>query len=387
MDRIPVLCVDDEPRVLGGLALQLRRRYDVTVAHTGSEGLDLLHRKGPFVIVMSDMRMPGMDGATFLTHVRQQAPDTMRIVLTGQADLPSAIAAVNDGQVFRFLTKPCPPDALRQAFDAAAEQHRLVTSERVLLERTLHGSVKTLVDVLALVSPVAFGRAQRLKRLTGAMANHLDLPDRWQIEVAAMLSQLGMVSLPEDVVARAEAGVVLADDERAMVRRAAAVTDDLLANIPRLEPVRAMLAAARRRRDPLELVTEDLVPIERGAQVLRAAAMADTMDSRGERPEAILDTLRNPPGAFDTDVLAALGAVLGEEVTRGDGILEIPRSAVVPGMVLAADVRLNTGVLIVARGYEITASFVERLRNYPPGVVVEPLEVRAGSAPDPFSAM
>ena len=189
MNRQKVLCVDDEPHVLEGLSQLLRRLLDVHTATSGALGLEALDRDGPFAVVLSDMRMPGMDGAAFLARVRQQAPDTVRMLLTGHADLQSAIAAVNEGQIFRFLTKPCPPDQLRAAMTEAVRQYELVTAERVLLEETLHGSIRVLTDILSMMSPRVFGRATRVKQLVDELAGGIGLPDHWPILVAA--SEIG----------------------------------------------------------------------------------------------------------------------------------------------------------------------------------------------------
>jgi DNA-binding NtrC family response regulator len=162
-----VLCVDDEPNVLEGLRRQLRRHFSVATANGGILALEVLEREGPFAVVVSDMRMPEMDGAAFLGRVREQAADTVRVLLTGQADLDATIAAVNEANIFRFLTKPCPTESLITALNAAVEQHRLIMAERVLLEQTLHGSVKALTDILGLANPTAFGRAARAKKYVG----------------------------------------------------------------------------------------------------------------------------------------------------------------------------------------------------------------------------
>ena len=176
--RPRLLCVDDEPNVVDGISLHLRRAYDVVGAGGGDEGLRRLRDGAPFAVVISDMRMPGMDGATFLAHAREVAPDATRLLLTGHADLSDAIVAVNRGGIFRFLTKPCPPEELRQAVDAAAEQHRLVTAERVLLEQTVRGAVKALTDLLSLTSPVVFGRATRIRKTSLGLAERLGLGER-----------------------------------------------------------------------------------------------------------------------------------------------------------------------------------------------------------------
>src|SRR5205823_12680612 len=99
------------------------------------EALAEIEENRTFAVVVSDMRMPGMDGAALLAEVRGLLPDAARILLTGYADLDSALRAVNQGQIFRYLTKPCPPDVLRQAVTDGVEQHRLARRSR---DETLH---------------------------------------------------------------------------------------------------------------------------------------------------------------------------------------------------------------------------------------------------------
>jgi len=128
--RVRVLCVDDDPSLLDGLRRELNRRFDITTALSGAAGLEALEREGPFAVVVSDMRMPGMDGATFLGHVRERAPETVRVLLTGHADLDGAIAAVNQGNIFRFLTKPCPRDMLIEALETSARAYHQGVGQR-----------------------------------------------------------------------------------------------------------------------------------------------------------------------------------------------------------------------------------------------------------------
>lgn len=130
-----VLCVDDEPQVLEGLRLQLHRYHEVLAAGSGAEGLEILHRDQRIATIISDMRMPAMDGSTFLRQARELAPDVPRILLTGQADMASAMAAVNQGQIFGFLIKPCPPTTLIAAVTAAVGRYRLTSAQRLLLRR------------------------------------------------------------------------------------------------------------------------------------------------------------------------------------------------------------------------------------------------------------
>jgi len=130
-----VLFVDDEPNVLEGIQRTLRKQVELRTASSGAEALRLMREAGPFALVVSDMRMPAMNGAQFLAKVREQEPDTIRMILSGQADLEATLAAVNEGHIHRFLTKPCPTDQLLAAVEDGLHQHRLLTAEKVLRVR------------------------------------------------------------------------------------------------------------------------------------------------------------------------------------------------------------------------------------------------------------
>jgi response regulator RpfG family c-di-GMP phosphodiesterase len=371
--RIHVLCVDDEPQVLEGLCLHLRRRYDVATATSGAKALELLQADPSIAVVMSDMRMPGMDGAAFLHRAFELAPDATRLLLTGEADLNSAIAAVNEGRIFRFLSKPCPPPALLAAFEAGAEQHRLVTSERVLLQQTLHGSIKALTGVLALTSPASFGRATRLKQAVSELAGKLGLLQPWQLEVAAMLSQLGFITLPPEIAEKVFYGRELNEQEEKMVEKTPAITEELLGSIPRLEGVREILATyGKPYRKPAAAPSV----IERSAQVLRVAIDFDLLETQGSSAAFAVETLRGRTDRYDPEIVAALAALRGAGVAR-DEVRELPLSAIQVGMVFAEDVKMSSGMLLVARGYEVTAGFLARARNFNKGAVKEPLRVIA----------
>ncbi|MBN1610292.1 MAG: response regulator, partial [Polyangiaceae bacterium] len=294
--RPRILCVDDEPRVLEGLALNLRRHYEVHLANNGVEALEALGRLDDLAVIVSDMRMPGMDGAALLGESRRRAPDTVRMLLTGQSDLAMAAAAVNEGQIFRFLIKPCPPDQLLGALQAACEQHRLITAERVLVEQTLRGAVRTLTEVLALANPAAFGRAVRIQRHAKAVADRIDTPDKWAVEVAAMLSQIGWVTVPAELAQRYDGGEVLTPAEKEVVEGLPATAQRLLAHIPRLEPVLEILAGCARSSSPSARAGV-------GAQILRMVNDFDALDTQGLTPSQALDTMRGRGGAYDPTLL------------------------------------------------------------------------------------
>jgi response regulator RpfG family c-di-GMP phosphodiesterase len=371
--RARVLCVDDETNVLEGLALHLRRQYDVETATTGLLGLEAIRQRGPFAVVLSDMRMPGMDGAAFLARVREMSPDSVRMLLTGDVDIRAAIAAVNEGQIFRFLTKPCPADQIRLSFAAATKQYHLIIAERVLLEQTLRGSIKTLTEVLSLSNPIAFGRATRIRNLAAALAQELGLRASWQLEVAAMLSQLGMVIVPDETIERHLSGQLLSAEEQAMVARVPKVNQELLAHIPRLEEVRELVAQCYRHRQPNPPLPNQSGGLFLLGHVLQVAVDFDKLESEGLTTQAAVDTIRGRGALYEPSVVEAL-ARCKKSASLGQ-VKEIPVQSAGVGMILVDDVRTTKGVLLIARGHELTSSSVERLRNFERGSIREPLRV------------
>jgi CheY-like chemotaxis protein len=367
-NRPQLLCVDDEPKVLEGLGMHLRRGHEVFTATSGREGLELLRDKPSVAVVIADMRMPNMDGATFLARARQLSPHAVRILLTGQTELDAAIQAINEGQIFRFLTKPCSPPTLLRAVEAALEQHRLLQSERVLLEQTLQGSIKALTDVLALLDPASFGRASRIKRLVTELCTATGLEERWPVEVAAMLSQLGNITLPAETVEKLARGAPLDAGEQPMVARLPTVVEKLLGNIPRLEPVRELLMALF--RGP----AHDHGVNRRAASILRLAVDYDTLDASGREPAQILHELGTRPGGYDASLFDALSRLRDRPSVHRYG-RTVPLAKLQVGMVFAEDVRSTTGILLAARGFEVTEGFIERVRNLRSGSVADGVRI------------
>jgi response regulator RpfG family c-di-GMP phosphodiesterase len=366
-----ILCVDDEPMVLEGLRDVLRRSFDVRTASSGAEGLALLkeHRR-EIAVVISDMRMPEMPGSVFLREARRVAPLAVRMLLTGYSDSDAAIKAVNDGQIFRFLTKPCDRDELIQACAGALWQHRLQKTERDLLEQTVQGSVKALTDVLALAAPAVFGQGARLKELVGKLAAETGWNDAWEIEVAALMAQVGAITLPDETAEKLYAGASLTPAEEAMVARVPAVTQRILGNIPRLDGVLQILGNYQRRFDSAG--TDGILPV--GARMLSIAIDFLALEREDPTPRLALETMRGRTGAYDPELLEAFARTVG----IGDQqimVVEVALHGLVEGMTLVGDARATTGQLLIARGHPVTPELIERLRNFPIGHVREPLRV------------
>ena len=358
-----ILFVDDEPNVLAALQRQLRGRYGVETATGGAEALLALDGRGPYAVVVSDMRMPGVDGVRVLAHARQRHPDASRVLLTGYADVHSAIEAVNQGNIFRFLTKPCPPDVLATALDAALTQYRLVVAERELLDRTLRGSVKVLGEVLALANPTAFGQSVRVQQLVRSLADSVEGADGWEVEVATVLSQLGCVAVPEGVIVAAQRGAELPPDDRRLLDNVPTVTRHLLQSIPRLERVLDIIAYIEKAftdaKRPARERTGKAIPL--GARLLKVAFDYDTLVNRGVPPSQAISHLKSRTGWYDPDLLAALDARLQKE--PAPEARDVPIADLEYGMVLAENLYSETGVLLLGKGNPITEALKRRLAS------------------------
>ena len=379
-----ILFVDDEPRVLRALERQLSGRFEMQTASSPEQGLAALANEGPFAAVVSDYRMPGMNGIQFLGKVKHTCADTVRVMLTGQADLATAIAAVNEGSIFRFLTKPCPPEILSAALETALEQYRLITSERELLEKTLNGSVKVLTEVLGLVNRSAFSHACLIRKYATHLASSLQLSNVWELELAAMLCHLGYITVPPQVLDKVTAREELTPDEQAVFSGHSAVAARLLENIPRLDTVARMIRnqsgepPAEQRGDALFL-KGDVTAM--GAAILRTALEFDRLlGERKSREDALVAMRRS--GLFPPRLLETLATAEVERLQQK--VLMLPVSELSATMVANQDIRTNNAVLLVAKGEELTMPMIEKLRAFAKSVgIPQPLSLLVPDSVDP----
>ena len=348
-----VLFVDDEKFVLETFKRNLRRHFTIETAEGPEAALTLLGQTGPVAVVVSDLKMPGMNGVELLETVKSRWPDTVRIMLTGHADLDTAVSAVNKGAIFRFLIKPCAPDALLAAVTDALKQYRLVMAERQLLHGTLRGSIQVLSELLSMVSPKAFGRAEKAKSLMAEMVQVLGLECSWKYELAAMLCMVGCISLPRDVLERKLAGKELNEEELSMYAVHPAIAGRLLSNIPRLEGV-------------VEIVSEYEQPLREnpcvGAMMLKAALGFTDLVESGMAPHDALAKLRDTPDSYDARIVSALKEVVAR---RDDSeILSLGMHELREGMLIMEPVVSRKNVVLMDKGQVITFAALELFRNF-----------------------
>lgn len=371
-----ILFVDDDANILEAYKRQLRKQFTIETARGGKEGLEAVRERGPFAVVVSDLRMPEMDGIQFLAAVRELAPDSVRCMLTGQADLNAAIAAVNKGNLFRFLTKPCLPEELSSALEIAVRQYQLVTAERELLEKTLTGSVQLLTEILSLVNPTAFGYASRIQRYIQHMVTQLQLPNTWEFEIAAMLSQIGCVTLPAEVLRKIYADQPLSPNEQELAAASPKITSELLAKIPRFEAVARIIEGLQQPVD-LRALAESLTQKDAaglGTQLLMIALDFDRLVIRGMSPKVALAQMKQRKDRYLPRLLTALENVELDSSLQNTKAVHV--HTLTPGMILDENLYAKNDSLLLAKGHQITPSIITHLHNFARTVgVVEPFRV------------
>ncbi|MDD3272414.1 MAG: response regulator [Syntrophomonadaceae bacterium] len=372
-----VLLVDDDVNILDAYRRVLRGKLELSVAEGGKEALTILKRSDPFAVIVSDYRMPEMDGIEILARARELCPDTVRIMLTGQADMQAAIDAINQGNIFRFLTKPCPSEIFLKQVYAGMEQYRLIHAERELLDQTLKGSIKVLVDILALVNPMAFSRLGLIRSLAKNLAIQLGEKDIWKVELAALLSQIGCVTVPPPILQRAFRQEDLTPQETALFYSHPQIGCDLLKHIPRMEEVAEAINYQMKNFDgsgypPSSLGGEDIPLVSR---ILRVAGDFEGLISTSMPEMKAIRIMQEREGIYDPVILDALKAeVIKLEQEKTPVLYAIYELQ--PGMILAEDILDGNGLVLITKYQEITDVLITRLKNYARmGMVQEPIKV------------
>ena len=409
---ITLLLVDDEPSILSALRRLLRPTgHTVLTATSGAEGLELLAATPDVAVVVSDMRMPGMDGAQFLEQVRTRWPDTMRLLLTGYADMTSTIDAINRGEIYRYIAKPWDDHELLLVIRQAIEQRHLQRENRRLLAltqtqnaelQTLNAglaqtveartselaqlndflnlanaqlrqqfltTVKMFSSLLEMRGGGVAGHARRVADQARKLANTMGMSAAQQQDVflAALLHDIGKIGFPDNLLNRPVS--LLNSRELAEYRRHARVSENALLPLHELKDVAHMVRSHHERHDgrgfPDGLAGDD-IPI--GSRVIALAndfdgLVSGTHAERACSPEQARLQIKQARGHhYHPDVVDAF-LILWD---RGEWLAQdthlTPASKLTPGMVLARDFVTEQGTLLLAAEQRLTAPIIARLQ-------------------------
>ena len=409
-----LLFVDDEPGILSSLRRLFRPHgYRILVAESGALGLAELE-KTPVDLVISDMRMPEMDGATFLKAVRQRWPDTVRILLTGYADVTSTVAAINDGEIYHYVSKPWDDTEIVNTVREALERYRLkqenlrltaltqsqneelkglnASLEQKVAERTAelrqalsfveqsHGELKksflTSVQVFAGLIELRSGPAgsrlaghgRRVADMARNLAQRLGMGDVevQNIMLAGLLHDVGKMGLPDDLLGKAFN--TLSQDQRALVMKHPVIGQNILIAIDKFKDAAILVRHHHESFDgngyPDRLAG---ISIPQGSRILAVVNDYDslqigTLVQRPLRPEEALAFIADNRGKrYDPATVDAFLKLISE--TRKSGPTELPLRTMhlKPGMVVSRDLPHRDGYLLLAKGSVLTGDIIGQL--------------------------
>lgn len=404
-----ILFLDDEPNVLNALRRVFRDEgHELTLTASPDEAWDRLSRER-IAVAVSDQRMPTVSGIQFLEKAKKISPQTVRILLTGQADMSIAMEAINRGSVYRFLLKPWDEDELRLILKQAVahyglvmenirlteltfaqnkelealnesleakvlERTRQISDLNLRLEKSLLGSVRVMAGLAEVHSTVIGSHSRRVATLSKETARNLGLPEEeiGQVEVAALLHDVGKTALPAAVLEKA--AHALKSEEKAILMRHPLLGEALVRMVPNMD------AAARMVRHHHERFYGGGFPDRLKGQEIplgsRIIAVADAYDNalnarsgyQSNLPERVLKQIQaRSPSEFDPEVLQAMGRFLreGDRIQLEVEEIEIKDSDLRAGMKLSRDIRNAKGVLLVPAGSIITAKTIGVLLAYP----------------------
>jgi response regulator RpfG family c-di-GMP phosphodiesterase len=372
-----ILLVDDDIDILSGFQRNLRKDFRIQTAASGREALDIINTSPQFAVIVSDYSMPGMNGIELLAAIRRIFPDTVRMILTGYADLETSIKAVNEGHIFRFLTKPVSPETLIASLKDALEYYRLTTLEKELLDKTLKGSIKILIDILSVVNPVAFSQTTVIRKIARAIADKLGMKNSWEVEIAALLSKIGCVAVPSDIIEKKSKGDSLSPNEMKIYEKHPVIGRNLLKNIPRFDQIAEAILFQNRNFDGSDsasnLVKGEDIPLI--ARILKVANDYNTFLNSGMSSNRAIESMIQQSSIYDPQVLEALSNEQGISYS-GYVIKNIPFKKLRLGMVLADDIRDDRDYVLISKGHEITDVQMMRLINISKfREIIEPIKV------------
>jgi len=358
-----ILLVDDEQNVLKALKRQLHPKYEVDIANNGPDALDKVKVNGPYSVVISDLSMPGMNGIELLREVAKINHYTVRIILTGNADQQSAIDAINKGEAFRFLTKPCFGLALQNEIDAGVELYRLKMSEKELLEKTLSGSISILTEMLSIVNPLAFGRTLSIKKIVSQLADTLQLRKNWQYNIVAMLSMIGFITVPQDTIEKYFNGEELTRDEDKILDEHTKIAVRLVSKIPRLNAISKMLESISEEPNPA-LFTRDLSkidPVIIGGYLIKIAMDFDKYLQQELSVERAMKLISQNADCYHPKIIEALSRIKMNSGTHLTKYVDLNRLEA--GMIFEKDVFTDNKKLVITAGQIASSTTISRLNS------------------------
>ena len=320
--RYKVLIVDDEPDNLALLYRTLRGKYDITKASSAIEALEIL-RTEKFDCILSDHKMPLMDGVEFLKRVHELQPKTMRLLVTAYTDIKILIDAINYAKIYRYIKKPYSPDELLMIVEAALETYQLkLDNENLImdLKDLFSGTVKAIVEALDAKDSYTLGRSRRVAYYAMKITNKLSLKSSEvsRIELAGLLHDIGMIGVAEEILNKTQK---LTEEEYEKIKTHVQYSVKILEDIKQLNEITEIIKYHHEHYDgngyPYGLKGEE-IPL--GSRIIAIADAYDSMVSKRAYRESLsseeaLKVIEEASGKqFDPHLVQVFKEILPEAV-------------------------------------------------------------------------
>lgn len=357
-----ILLVDDEINILNSYKRTLRKSFDINVALSGSEALEMMATQ-KYSVIVTDMQMPNMNGLELLQKVKEIAPDTVRIMLTGNADQATAVNAVNIGDVFKFICKPCESEILIKTIQSGIKQHNLIIAEKVLLNRTLKGVINVLSDVLSLVNPDAMKDNSKILGYIKSLMKVMKIPYSWSIEPMVQLSQLGCVIFPKETIKNIESGTNLSEEERQLFAQHPCLASDLIRRIPRMEKIAENILYQEKCYNgegiPMNEVKGKDIPL--GARMLKVIIDYISFEKKENSSELAFAKLEQQQQYYDPKILSAFKIALN--ITVDSSIRDVNLTELTDDMIINENITTKRGQLVARKGQQITDTLLHIINH------------------------
>ena len=367
-----ILLVDDEINILNSYRRTLRNEFTFDIAQSGDEALSHIASGKKYAVVVTDMQMPNMNGLELLQKISRVSPDTIRIMLTGNSDQATAVNAVNIGDVFRFITKPCDTKMLITIIKAGIKQYNLVMAEKVLLNRTLKGVINVLTEVLALVNPDALKNSTKMIEYMRSLARALKVPDTWAFEPMIQLSQLGCVIFPQETIKSMENGDEISEEERQLFAQHPCLASDLIRQIPRMEKISETILYQEKCFNgagvPLDNVCGKDIPL--GARMLKIVIDFIRFEKREASKQAAFSRLESQQEFYDPQILSAFKSTLNisedkqkPKSTDSENKEFIKLADLREEMIIETNIFTKREQLVASQGQRVTSTLLQILQH------------------------
>jgi response regulator RpfG family c-di-GMP phosphodiesterase len=386
---VRVLVVDTDEAVISTCKRLMRGIIEVEAVPVGEMALTAIDERGPFAVIVTEMGLDDMSGITLLGEVAKRAPETVSIMLTTLGEPLAVVNAINLGGVFRFLAKPCKPDAFLAAMRDAIALYQRRRVARELQSQAGYGIVQLLAGTFFTQEIELPEAAKRIRDRVRRVALAIKLLPTPELEVAALVMRLGMATIPPHVRQKLHIHEKLAPAEAEQLARIPEVVARLLEDVPRMAPVIEII-----RHDGGDIAGEEAKrvavrkdQISLSARVLRAVVDLEILETAGQPTPAALLRMQRESGRYDRAVLKVMESLFVQRRLFSEDQME-ERNIVdlVAGNTLATDALSTEGVALVSAGTTLTPELIERLRNFLElGEVIEPVYVVRTRAENPVT--